>query len=389
MGYTSNWPGNEIAKISKYITDSMDEVFVHELKTAAMKADPRMVEAGRTAKHIYLATPVTNGAGNYSAKKGWTQNKGTLSWESYTLRYDRGASFLIDSLETSQTGGLASVGIIANEFIRQKMVPEIDATRIATASSVAVTAGNVTENEEITKANVLTKITEALDNIYDRTGIDSGITIYLNNKLKSILNLSSEYTRSRRITDPVTGLLTTTNDINGNPIVFVPGNRMYSKIILNGGDEDDGGYAHAGSSVNFLLAVPGAAQGVIAYQNTAILAKGQHTEGDGDFYGYRIFHDCICPLNKRGGLYVSLSGDHDGVQVTYDANGGTGTVEDTKDYIVGDTVTVKKSTGLTPPAGKTFANWNTKADGSGIDRAPDSTFRVEADITLYAKWEDA
>lgn len=386
MGYTSNWPGNDISKISKYITDSMDEIFVHELKTAGMRADPKMVEAGRNAKNIYLATPVTNGAGNYSAKKGWTQNKGTLTWESYTLRYDRGASFLVDALETSQSGGLASVGMIASEFIRQKMVPEIDAVRIATASSVAVSAGHKAENEEITKANIVTKLTEQLDEIYDRTGIDSGITIYLNNRLRNVLNLSSEYSRSRRITDNITGLTTVTDGINGNPIVFVPGNRMYSKIVLNDGDSDNGGYAHAGSSVNFLLAVPGAAQGVISYQNTAILPKGSHTEGDGDFYGYRIFHDCICPLNKRVGLYVSLSGDHDGVQVTYDANGGTGTVEDTKDYVVGDTITVKAATGITPPATKTFVEWNTKADGSGTGYDPADTFTAAADITLYAKY---
>ena len=152
------WPANDITKISKYITDAMDQIFEHELKTTGLTADPTMVQAGRTAKTIYLATPSTKGAGDYSATAGWTKNRGKLDWEGYTLRYDRGTSFLIDALETQETNGLASVGLMAGEFLRTQMIPEIDAVRMATIAGVAVDAGYKTENESIPKANIMSKI---------------------------------------------------------------------------------------------------------------------------------------------------------------------------------------------------------------------------------------
>ena len=44
-------------------------------------------------------------------------------------------------------------------------------------------------------------------------------------------------------------------------------------------------------------------------------------------------------------------------KVTYNANGGTGSVTDNTKYESGQTVTVKPSTGLTAPEGKEFSHW--------------------------------
>ena len=74
--------------------------------------------------------------------------------------------------------------------------------------------------------------------------------------------------------------------------------------------------------------------------------------------------------------------------VTYDANGGTGTVTDATAYTNGETVTVKASTGLTAPEGKTFMHWNTKADNSGVSYNPDAVYKAYKDVTLYAIWRD-
>ena len=79
--------------------------------------------------------------------------------------------------------------------------------------------------------------------------------------------------------------------------------------------------------------------------------------------------------------------------VTYNLNGGTGTVPtDANTYTVGQDVTAAAApTGLSPPAvDKKFAGWNTKADGSGTDAAVGGTIAMPSeDMTLYAKWVDA
>ena len=76
--------------------------------------------------------------------------------------------------------------------------------------------------------------------------------------------------------------------------------------------------------------------------------------------------------------------------VTYNANGGTGTVTDSNSpYVSGATVTVKSGDGLTAAyPDEVFDKWNTAANGSGTDYAADSTFSISANTTLYAQWKD-
>lgn len=72
-------------------------------------------------------------------------------------------------------------------------------------------------------------------------------------------------------------------------------------------------------------------------------------------------------------------------EVSYDANGGTGTMTDSTDYSGGAEVTVMAST-LTAPTGSSFASWNTKADGTGVSYDAGDTFNIFEDTTLYAIW---
>lgn len=71
--------------------------------------------------------------------------------------------------------------------------------------------------------------------------------------------------------------------------------------------------------------------------------------------------------------------------VSYNNNGGSGTMTDSKSpYNEGATVTVKSNTFTRD--GYTFDHWDTKADDSGIDYDASETFNISANTTLYAQW---
>ena len=72
--------------------------------------------------------------------------------------------------------------------------------------------------------------------------------------------------------------------------------------------------------------------------------------------------------------------------VTYDGNGGTGSVTDTEKYAKGAEATVK-SNSFTHDT-KVFLSWNTKTDGTGKTYYPNSTVKITGDVTLYAQWGD-
>ena len=70
--------------------------------------------------------------------------------------------------------------------------------------------------------------------------------------------------------------------------------------------------------------------------------------------------------------------------VTYDVNGGTGTVASVSTY-VGAIITVNDGAGITPPSGEIFIGWDTSATAT----IPDITgnYKVTGDVTLYAVYE--
>ena len=70
--------------------------------------------------------------------------------------------------------------------------------------------------------------------------------------------------------------------------------------------------------------------------------------------------------------------------VTYNANGGTGSVEAVNTY-VGATITVSDGTGLTPPEGEVFVGWDTSATATVADIT--GNYKVTGDVTLYAVYE--
>jgi alpha-tubulin suppressor-like RCC1 family protein len=75
--------------------------------------------------------------------------------------------------------------------------------------------------------------------------------------------------------------------------------------------------------------------------------------------------------------------------VTYDLNGGFGTVPVHPNSAAGATFTAASATGLTAPTGKQFKEWNTAANGSGTIYAAGATVTMPANaLTLYAIWED-
>ena len=69
--------------------------------------------------------------------------------------------------------------------------------------------------------------------------------------------------------------------------------------------------------------------------------------------------------------------------LTYDANGGTGTVE-AQTAPGGTAVTLRAN--AFEKEGLTFMKWNTKADGTGTDYEPGDSFTLNEDVTLYAVW---
>lgn len=99
------------------------------------------------------------------------------------------------------------------------------------------------------------------------------------------------------------------------------------------------------------------------------------------------------PITPSGSISITANGVYDVTEkasatvnvgiatVTYNVNGGTGTV-DAVTAIKGNTISLSDGTGITPAAGKAFVGWATTADATEADVT--SPYTVTGDVTLYA-----
>lgn len=72
--------------------------------------------------------------------------------------------------------------------------------------------------------------------------------------------------------------------------------------------------------------------------------------------------------------------------VTYDANGGTGSIS-AATVTPGQSITLSDGTGLTAPEGKTFSGWATGASAESANVT--SPYTPTGNVTLYAVWANA
>lgn len=83
--------------------------------------------------------------------------------------------------------------------------------------------------------------------------------------------------------------------------------------------------------------------------------------------------------------YSTVSSESSAFSVRYNANGGTGEVTDSSEYLAGASATVLAGDALSKENYE-FAGWNTEADGTGTAYNPGDSLVVEGDTTLYAQW---
>lgn len=309
--YSGTGLDNSIAARTEMIKTRMDDIVYKETVTSAMNASPDLVEAFHNSKTASLLTPVIPGLGNYSKVSGYPYGSVEATWEEYTLAHDRAIMIDIDRRDTLETGGLVSAASIAARITRQKIIPEVDSARISGVVSKVSSylPDHVVEGATPTASDILTKIGEGLDVIFEEYNVDSGATIYMNNKLRNVLRASTEYTKVRNIQQASRSLDLDTQSIDGNQIVYVPTARMKTAYSYDdpSSTAGSGGISPTTDAVDidFLIVAPDCAQGVTVINSTKVIPAEQHQTKDADSFAFRIYHDVIVQKNEGAyGIYA-------------------------------------------------------------------------------------
>ena len=124
---------------------------------------------------------------------------------------------------------------------------------------------------------------------------------------------------------------------------------------------------------------------------TSVTASRNDSEGWSP-YSIGAGRDSSCGTVTIAGIEVGCIGDavftitpSDFYTVSFDANGGTGTM-DSQTFVKGFSQSLNAGT-FSAPDDYRFDGWNTKADGSGTAYTDGQSITVSGNTTLYAQWK--
>ena len=283
---------NSIA-LSKIYTNLLDEVYKNSALTAVLESDASLARAGANANEIVIPKLSMSGLADYKRNSGYVNGDVTLNWETVQFNYERGRMFQIDDMDNEETQNVA-FGRLAGEFIRTKVVPELDAFRFA--KYAAVTGAGAATGTLATGADVIAALRTATSSMDEAEVPMEDRHLFIT---PTLLGLVEDLDTNK--SKEVLGRFAT--------ITKVPQTRFYSAIKLNDGTssgEEAGGYVKASGAVdlNFEIIHKPATLQFTKHAVPKIISPEQNQDADAWKYGYRNYGLCDTYENKAAGIYV-------------------------------------------------------------------------------------
>ena len=291
---------NSIGLASQYLP-LLDEIYKAESKTALLDTAQDRVRWSNDTHSFYLFETDMVGLGNYSRNGGFVRGDVTAAWRQYTPQWDRGRQFLVDRLDNSESMGLA-FGTLAGEFMRTKVVPEVDACRFAlyakSASDSMKTAENIANG-----AGAVAAIDLGVEKLDNAEVPYEGRILFVNPTMYRLLKSGiTRYTMNGE-----NGIDYNVEMYNDMRVITVPSGRFNTVCTLGEPTAHDGagGYTAAGSTINFLIIHPSAIMQAVHLANPRIFSPEVVQEADAWQYDFRQYHGAWVKHQKANGIYVN------------------------------------------------------------------------------------
>lgn len=284
---------NSISLFKKYI-DLLDDVYKAAAKTSVLDMDGALVQQGANANEIIIPKMTMDGLADYTRNSGYVSGDVSLTYETVKYNYDRGRKFDVDNMDNVETAGVA-FGKLAAEFIRTKVVPELDAFRFASYCGLSG-IGKASAADLSAGVDVLAAITSGMNEMDEAEVPADGRYLFITPTLINAIDAVDTY-KSKKIIDKFAG------------IVDVPQSRFYTAIDLNDGiseGEKAGGFKKNASAknINFMIIHKDAAIQYSKHTVNKVFSPEENQNADAWQFCYRAYGLVDAYENKAAGIYL-------------------------------------------------------------------------------------
>ena len=284
---------NAIALFKQYTT-LLDEVYKNASLTSDLDGASDLARQGSNANELIIPKISMDGLADYSRNGGYVNGDVTLTNETVKCNFDRGRMFNVDNMDNAESAGIA-FGKLSGEFIRTKVVPELDAFRFATYAGIpgiSTTAGATLT----TVAEIIAALRAATTKMDEDEVPAENRYLYITPTLMGIIQ-DADTNKSREVLD------------NFAKITKVPQTRFYTAIEqLDGTSEGEktGGFkkASGAADINFMVIHKPAVIQYTKHLDTKVITPETNQDADAWKFGYRMVGIADAYENKVAGIYL-------------------------------------------------------------------------------------
>ena len=284
---------NAIALFKQYTT-LLDEVYKNASLTSDLDGASDLARQGSNANELIIPKISMDGLADYSRNGGYVNGDVTLTNETVKCNFDRGRMFNVDNMDNAESAGIA-FGQLSGEFIRTKVVPELDAFRFATYAGIpgiSTTAGATLT----TVADIIAALRAATTKMDEDEVPAENRYLYITPTLMGIIQ-DADTNKSREVLN------------NFAKITKVPQTRFYTAIEQLDGTSDGektGGFkkASGAADINFMVIHKPAVIQYTKHLDTKVITPETNQDADAWKFGYRMVGIADAYENKVAGIYL-------------------------------------------------------------------------------------
>lgn len=296
------------------LTGELDKALVQEAQTSFF-ADNALRSKFVGARTVLIPDVDMEGLGNYDRDDGFVTGALTVSSESYTMAMDRGRSFQLDREDNDETGIANLAGQVMGEFVRTRVVPELDAYVLSKLATLATTKSQTVTGT--VASQIYKMITEAINKVQAVAGYSEPLVCFVDSTVWGALMNTTEVTRQINVGEFKKGTVNTkVKYLNDVPIIPVSDDRMKTAYTFYDGVTDDSGSSGADQTVGgFVPATSAKKIGILVLpRRAASLVKKserirtftpeQNQKADAYLFQYRIYYDLFVKKSLTGTVYT-------------------------------------------------------------------------------------
>ena len=280
---------NSIAYAARYVP-VLDAVYAAESKTSILDANQDLVKESDGVGEIKIAKVSMDGLGDFSRASGYAEGSTNLAWETVKFDKERSQTLKVDRLDNAESMDIL-FGRVGGEFVRTKVVPEIDAYRIA---KIVGTSGITKVAETVDAATIVAKLRAAAVAM-DNAAVPENDRVLFITPANLVLIEDLDTNKSKAVLSRFSTIQTVTPNVFKSAIELSDGSSAFGLKPASGAVD-----------VNF-LAVDKAAIVTATRQYLKYFSPDVDQDGDNHVFKYRLGYLCQVLENKVAGVYASIA----------------------------------------------------------------------------------